>query len=139
VDQALRALRVLGVRLAIDDFGTGYSSLAYLKQFSFDAIKMDKSFVRDLEANAESRAIANAIVAMAHALRKEVVAEGVETEGQLAILRSLGCDQIQGYIFAETMGLGRFMEFASARIAAAAPPCVAEARTSESVMCGARG
>jgi diguanylate cyclase (GGDEF)-like protein len=115
VDQALRALKDLGIRLAIDDFGTGYSSLAYLKQFSFDVVKIDKSFVRDLEANAESRAITSAIVAMAHALRKEVVAEGVETEGQLAILRNLACDQIQGYFFAEALAPQAFMEFAAAR------------------------
>jgi len=85
-------------------------------------VKIDKSFVRDLETNAESRAITAAIVAMAHALRKEVVAEGVETEGELAILRSLACDQIQGYLFAETMALRKFMEFAAARIAAPALP-----------------
>ncbi|HTO59816.1 MAG TPA: EAL domain-containing protein, partial [Bradyrhizobium sp.] len=118
VDRALRALKDLGIRLAIDDFGTGYSSLAYLKQFSFDIVKIDKSFVRDLEGNAESRAITSAIVAMAHALRKEVVAEGVETEGQLAILRSLGCDQIQGYFFSQTLAPREFMEFAAARIEA---------------------
>jgi len=121
VDRALRSLKDLGIRLAIDDFGTGYSSLAYLKQFSFDVVKIDKSFVRDLETNAESRAITTAIVAMAHALRKEVVAEGVETEGQLAILRSIGCDQIQGYLFAETLAPGKFMEFAAAHCA----PCAA--------------
>ena len=120
VDQALRALKHLGIRLAIDDFGTGYSSLAYLKQFSFDIVKIDKSFVRDLEGNAESRAITSAIIAMAHALRKEVVAEGVETEGQLAILRSLGCDQIQGYFFSRTLAPHRFIEFAAARIVAPA-------------------
>ena len=120
VDQALRALKDLGIRLAIDDFGTGYSSLAYLKQFSFDVVKIDRSFVKDLETNAESRAITSAIIAMAHALRKEVVAEGVETEGQLAILRSLACDQIQGYFLAQPLAPREFMEFAAARIAAPA-------------------
>jgi diguanylate cyclase (GGDEF)-like protein len=120
VDRALRALKDLGIRLAIDDFGTGYSSLAYLKQFSFDVVKIDRSFVKDLEVNAESRAISSAIVAMAHALRKEVVAEGVETAGQVAILRSLGCDQIQGYVFAETLPPHKFMEFVAARINAPA-------------------
>jgi diguanylate cyclase (GGDEF)-like protein len=124
VNQALRALKDLGIRLAIDDFGTGYSSLAYLKQFSFDVVKIDKSFVKDLETNAESHAITSAIVAMAHALRKEVVAEGVETEGQLAILRSLACDQIQGFLFAETLEPHKFTEFAAARIAAVGSPAV---------------
>ncbi len=113
VHHALRTLKDLGIRLAIDDFGTGYSSLAYLKQFSFDVVKIDKSFIRDLETNAESRAITSAIVAMAHALRKEVVAEGVETNGQLAILRDLGCDQIQGYLFARSLSPGKLVEFAS--------------------------
>jgi EAL domain-containing protein (putative c-di-GMP-specific phosphodiesterase class I) len=120
VDQALRALKELGVRLAIDDFGTGYSSLAYLKHFSFDVVKIDKSFIHDLEANAESRAITNAIIAMAHALDKEVVAEGVETEGQLAILRSLGCDQIQGYLFSKSLAADKLMKFAAARLTAPA-------------------
>ena len=83
-------------------------------------MKIDQSFVRDLETNAESRVITGAIVAMAHALRKEVVAEGVETEGQLAILRSLACDQIQGYFFAKTLAPSKFMEFVAARIAAPA-------------------
>jgi EAL domain-containing protein (putative c-di-GMP-specific phosphodiesterase class I) len=120
VDEALRALKKLGVRLAIDDFGTGYSSLAYLKEFSFDVVKIDRSFIKDLEGNSESRAITSAIIAMAHALRKEVVAEGVETEGQLNILRSLGCDEVQGYLFAQTLAPEAFMEFAQARVAATA-------------------
>lgn len=114
VDEKFAALRDLGVRLAMDDFGTGYSSLAYLRQFPFDVVKIDRSFIRDIEDNAESRAIAAAAIALARALRKEVVAEGVETEGQLAILNELGCELIQGYYFARPMPYARLSEFVAA-------------------------
>jgi diguanylate cyclase (GGDEF)-like protein len=114
VDEKFAALRDLGVRLAMDDFGTGYSSLAYLRQFPFDVVKIDRSFIRDIEDNAESRAIAAAAIALARALRKEVVAEGVETEGQLTILAELGCELIQGYYFARPMPFVRLNEFVAA-------------------------
>jgi EAL domain-containing protein (putative c-di-GMP-specific phosphodiesterase class I) len=94
----LRRLGELGVGIAIDDFGTGYSSLAYLRSLPVDAIKIDGSFVRDLHADADDSAIVQAIVAMAHALRLTVVAEGVETPEQLQALRVLGCDEYQGYL-----------------------------------------
>ena len=86
-----------GIGLAIDDFGTGYSSLSYLKQFPFDVLKIDMSFIRDIEETAKNRNIVGAIIDMAHHLELQVVAEGVETEGQLACLRELGCDVVQGY------------------------------------------
>ncbi len=95
----LRALRRLGLHLAIDDFGTGYSSLAYLRQFPIDVLKIDKRFVDDLADNNDDREIAGAILAMGHALRLSVIAEGVETEAQLAFLRANGCDSYQGYLF----------------------------------------
>ena len=95
----LRSLRRLGVHLAIDDFGTGYSSLAYLRRFPIDVLKIDKRFVDDLAENNDDREIANAILAMGHALRLSVIAEGVETEAQLAFLRANGCDSYQGYFF----------------------------------------
>ncbi|WP_322521809.1 EAL domain-containing protein [Guyparkeria halophila] len=97
--RVLRALRRLGLHLAIDDFGTGYSSLAYLRQFPIDVLKIDKRFVDDLADNNDDREIAGAILAMGHALRLSVLAEGVETEAQLAFLRANGCDSYQGYLF----------------------------------------
>ncbi len=96
----LNALRSLGVRLALDDFGTGYSSLSYLQQFRFDKIKVDQSFVRRLGEDENSLTIVRAITHLGHNLGLEVTAEGVETAEQLAMLRDLGCDQMQGYLFA---------------------------------------
>ncbi|MBW3668996.1 MAG: EAL domain-containing protein [Actinobacteria bacterium] len=98
--ETLQALRGLGVHLSIDDFGTGYSSLSYLKRFPVDVLKIDRSFVDGLGADAEDEAIVTAVVRLAHALDLQVVAEGVETGAQLAELRRLGCNAVQGYYFA---------------------------------------
>jgi diguanylate cyclase (GGDEF)-like protein len=102
VDRAIELLDAIqsrGVRLAIDDFGTGYSSLAFMKQFPIDTIKIDRSFVLDLENSNEDRAIAKAIISMGKALGMTVVAEGVETPEQDAFLRGNECDELQGYLF----------------------------------------
>ncbi len=94
----LRALKRLGVRIVLDDFGTGFSSLSYLRRFPFDKLKIDQSFMKDLGEDGESDAIVRAILALAHSLRLEVTAEGVETETQLRMLQHYGCDQVQGFL-----------------------------------------
>lgn len=99
--QVLHALKNLGVGLSVDDFGTGYSSLRYLSQFPIDALKIDKSFVENLETNTTNQVIIDAIVALAHGLKLAVVVEGVETETQLQIILEKQCDIIQGYYFSK--------------------------------------
>jgi len=96
--EVLRQLRERGVSLSLDDFGTGYSSLSYLKRFPVDTLKIDKSFVEDLHNSSDDAAITQAIIDMAHSLKMKVVAEGVEEDAQMSLLRRMGCDAIQGYL-----------------------------------------
>jgi len=101
----------MGVRFAIDDFGTGFSSLSYLKRFPLDRLKIDQSFVRDLETSRDDQAIASATINLGHSLGLAVIAEGVETDGQLSLLRSLGCNEAQGYLFAKPMAVNELEVF----------------------------
>ncbi len=103
VDRQLQAFSELGISLAMDDFGTGYSSLSYLREYPFDVLKIDRSFIGGIADSAADRALVEAILAMAQRLGLKVVAEGVEQETQRAILRELGCDQAQGWLFGKAM------------------------------------
>jgi len=107
--KTLHDLKTLGVKLAIDDFGTGYSSMAYLKDFPVDRLKIDKTFVGDLETESANIAILKAIVALGHSLGLKVVAEGVETAYQQAFLHGIGCDELQGYYFSKPLPAEAFV------------------------------
>jgi PAS domain S-box-containing protein/diguanylate cyclase (GGDEF)-like protein len=99
----LTALRAKGITMAIDDFGTGYSSLSYIAQLPIDTLKIDRSFIEDMTTSQDHMAIVSTIISLAHSLKLKVVAEGVETIEQFHLLKSLGCDQIQGYIYSRTL------------------------------------
>jgi predicted signal transduction protein with EAL and GGDEF domain len=103
VTATLHALRALGVHISMDDFGTGYSSLSYLRSFPFDKIKIDRSFIHDIGANADSQAIVRAIVSLGASLGIKITAEGVETESDLAYLKAEGCTEGQGFLFSKAL------------------------------------
>jgi EAL domain-containing protein (putative c-di-GMP-specific phosphodiesterase class I) len=95
----LKALRARGVQIAVDDFGTGYSSLSYLRKFPIDALKIDQSFVRQITSAPDDTTIVTAVISMGRSLKLRVVAEGVETQGELSFLQAHQCEEAQGYYF----------------------------------------
>lgn len=111
VRSTLLSLKKMGVRLSIDDFGTGYSSLSYLKQLAVDKLKIDQSFICDMVDDAGDAAIVKAVIQLGHALDLSVIAEGVEKDTQFALLKELGCDEIQGYLFSPSLPAKEFIQF----------------------------
>jgi EAL domain-containing protein (putative c-di-GMP-specific phosphodiesterase class I) len=107
----LHELRKLGVQIAMDDFGTGYSSLSYLRSFPFDKIKIDRSFIQDLSNGAEPLAIVNAVAGLAKCLNMVSTAEGVETQQQFDALQSIGCTEMQGYLFSKARPASEIGQF----------------------------
>ncbi|MBV8604625.1 MAG: EAL domain-containing protein [Pelomonas sp.] len=120
----LRALHGMGVRLSVDDFGTGYSSLSYLRRLPVCELKLDRSFVRDIEHDPEDLALARAAIGIGRTLGLDVVAEGVETEGQRALLLSAGCPSAQGWLYARAMAADAFADWLRGRDAAAGDAAV---------------
>ena len=116
--EMLRRLKEVGIRLSLDDFGTGYSSLAYLRQFPIDALKIDKSFVDQIDSGPQGSAIVDAVIALAHRLGLTVVAEGVETAAQQAHLRRQGCDELQGFALGRPMSAAAFEALCADAVAA---------------------
>lgn len=112
IHDALVQINALGIKLSMDDFGTGYSSLSYLRQYDFDVLKIDRSFINGIPLNKADCELVNAIISMAHSLGLTVVAEGVETHEQLALLDELGCDLVQGYYFSKPIPAEQFLDFA---------------------------
>jgi diguanylate cyclase (GGDEF)-like protein/PAS domain S-box-containing protein len=106
--RTMAALRKMGIALSVDDFGTGYSSLSYLRRFPISKLKIDRSFIRDCGSNAQDAAIVSAVIALGHSLGLEVVAEGVESEVQLAFLKESGCDVIQGFFYSPAVSAATF-------------------------------
>jgi EAL domain-containing protein (putative c-di-GMP-specific phosphodiesterase class I) len=107
----MEQLYAQGIRLAIDDFGTGYSSLSYLKRIRAHRLKIDRSFISDLAVNEDDRAIVSAIISLSRSMGMRTIAEGVETPEQLSLLRTLGCDEIQGYLLSAPLSQDAFMAF----------------------------
>jgi EAL domain-containing protein (putative c-di-GMP-specific phosphodiesterase class I) len=111
-EREIRRLRDQGVRIAIDDFGTGYSSLSYIRQMSLDLLKIDRSFISGVQTGSTDARLVHAMIEMSHAMDLTVIAEGIETEQDLQVLRELGCDQAQGYHIARPMRATELVKWA---------------------------
>ncbi len=109
--EIMQRVRKLGVRFAIDDFGTGFSNMGYITRFAVDRIKIDRSFISRCDVDENSRAVTAAIIALAHSLQIEVIAEGVESEQQVQMLRQMSCDQAQGYFYSRPLKLADMQHF----------------------------
>jgi len=114
----LNELNAMGIQISIDDFGTGYSSMGYLKRFPLHVLKIDQAFIKDITHDSDSQVITNAMIVVAHSLKLAVIAEGVETGEQSALLRSLGCDAMQGYLFGRPMPAEAFVKLLPEGLAA---------------------
>ena len=110
--EIMQRVRKLGVRFAIDDFGKGFSNMGYITRFAVDRIKIDRSFVSKCDVDGTSRAVTSAIIALAHSLDIEVIAEGVESEEQVQTLTQMSCDQAQGYFFSRPLNVDDLEDFA---------------------------
>lgn len=113
VNKALVEINALGIKLSMDDFGTGYSSLSYLRQYPFDVLKIDRSFINGITHSKDDYNLVKATIAMAHSLGLEIVAEGVETEEQLALLAKLNCNFAQGYYFSRAIPAKQLLAFSA--------------------------
>ena len=112
--QTLARFREMGVKVSIDDFGTGYSSLSFVRRFPIDTLKVDQSFIRDIVEDEDDASITRAIIAMGRSLRLDIVAEGVESASQLAILRAEGCHKAQGYYFSRPVPVNALADWLEA-------------------------
>jgi EAL domain-containing protein (putative c-di-GMP-specific phosphodiesterase class I) len=120
-ESILKTLRARGVQVAVDDFGTGYSSLSYLRKFPIDALKIDQSFVRQITTAPDETTIVTAVISMGRSLKLRVVAEGVETQEELAFLQAHQCDEAQGYFFSRPLPPERFARLLATGISQTVP------------------
>jgi EAL domain-containing protein (putative c-di-GMP-specific phosphodiesterase class I) len=110
-EQRIKQLRESDISIALDDFGTGYSSLSYMSRLPVDVVKIDRSFVQDIHLESEKKAIVSAVATLSHSLDFSVVAEGVETRDELDVIREIGCDHIQGYLYCKPLPVGELTDW----------------------------